>query len=167
MDDYEILLAEEAASRRSHLETAAHAALSAFVTDHQRIRTIRLEGDLLAFVITSKTTVNAPRTPVVHAGVEPAATIERSADDVLVHEGGRAVTVATARLALTHTCWVVRVGQGRLVRTWRNNRDGHPNTAERFYAVKRDGLVKEVNAIEYRRLRAALNRSLALRERPV
>lgn len=161
MDEYERFLADEEAAKRSPMRKAVEAVLDIFRGDPRRVRTRMVGDQVVALIVTSKTNVDAPKAPLVHAGVEPSATIERCSDDVLVHEGGQPVTATVVHGPLTHKCWAVHVRAGRLVRTWRNDRDGRANTCERFYAVKRDGSVKELNAIEYRRLRAVLNRSLA------
>jgi hypothetical protein len=138
-------------------ERAATETLQSFIGDGRRLRTIAIDGEMVALVVTSKPTPSAPATtPTIHAGVEPEAVIQRLSDDVLIQGADGAVSPRIIVGDLEHRCWVVRIGSGKLVRFWMNMRDGRPNTAERHYVVRRDGSTKRLSSQVYVQTRLAL-----------
>lgn len=155
-DVLDALMAESSpvgVSRSSGAGGVASSALDAFLVDHRRLRTQELDGEMVAFVITSKP--DGCVAPTVHAGVEPEKVIESSASLVPAIDARRVLE------GREHRCWVLRVGRGLLIRIWLKKPDEARNSEVAYWAVKPGGECKRIDEITYRRLTKALAGSCA------
>ena len=143
--------APPAIPKRDPIARQAHLELEAFLIDRARVRSRCVDGQQILFVITSKP-ITGGAGAIVHAGVEPAVTVERHPEllpDEAAFEHG----------TFLHRAWAIPCGDGRLVRLWGRRPSAQRNEQERRYAVRPDGLVRVIDAVTYQRLRRALVQS--------
>ena len=81
------------------------------------------------------------------AGIEPHSALSKHPEEDLLHRE------RVSAGSLTHTVWLFRVLQGRLIRTWQRTPNGDVTT---YYAMKRGGEVKTVEQALYQRLSRAM-----------
>ncbi len=128
----------------------AEAVLSEFLQDKHRLRTRHVGGEWLGFVITSKPLPSAPTgSPIWHAGLEPFAQIQFADSARLLFFNGRALTASRTTTAFEHTVWIVRVGEGQLVRVWARERSALSNQRALFWSLAPSGDAKQLEREDY------------------
>lgn len=139
--ELERALEEEAHRNPKHpVKAAAEAVLAEFLEDKIRVRTRHFGGEWLGFIVTSKPLPSAPPgSPIWHAGLEPFPQIQFAGSGTLLTVNGRALTATRTTAAFEHTVWVVRVGEGQLVRVWGRARTATSNQRELFWGLVRSG----------------------------